>query len=402
MFPLKKILLIILFAVVSIGIGFGIYYLFFRAEPAPEVPKVIEEEFPPTTGLQPSDVAPERPPVEEELPPGVSSIARGGLTLVSSITEARAIGADLSSDGINLNFYNQNDGKFYRLTPNGDTLAISDKAFYSVQDVTWSPNNDTAILEYPDGSNIVYDFKTETQVTLPKHWQEFDFSPEGDEIIAKSLDSDPRNNWLVAVGSDGKNMRPVEMLGSNANKVQVNYSPNGQVIAFSRTGEAQGFANQDILLIGMNGENFKALNVNGLNFDSKWSTTGDRLLYNVHSADSDYKPILWITDASGDNIGTNRRNLAINTWAEKCTFENERIVYCAVPQTLPRGAGFQPAVADDTPDVFYRIDTTTGVKTLLATPSNDYTAENLMVSKDGGYLFFTNKLTGVVEKIRLK
>lgn len=401
MLPLKKILLIILFILFSIGIAFGIYYMFFRPAPLPEIPEEIPEELPPAVGLPPAEVAPERL-AEEELPIGVSRFAQGGLTLVSSITEARAVGAELTSDGRNLNYYNPQEGKFYRLTPEGNVSLLSEKAFYQVKDVTWAPNSNKAVLEYPDGSNIVYDFAAKTQVTLPKHWEEFDFSPDSKQIVAKSLDSDPLNNWLVAVDADGTNMQTIEMLGNNADKVQVNYSPNGQVVAFSRTGEPQGFAIQDILLLGMHGENFKALKVNGLNFDAKWSTTGERLLYNVHSGDTDYKPVIWITNASGDNIGTSKRNLGINTWAEKCAFADERMIYCAVPETLKRGAGFQPAIADNTPDVFYKIDTATGIKTLIATPDGDYTAENLMVSSDGQYLFFTNKQTGVVEKIRLK
>lgn len=401
MLPLKKILLIILFAAVSIGLGFGIYWMFFRVAPETEIPEGTEEKLPPVTGLTPAEEALERPE-EEELPPGTSSIARGGLTLVSSLTEARAVGVDISPDGNNLNFYDDSEGKFYRLSPDGRKTELSNKTFFQVKNVTWSPTEETAVLEYPDGANIIYNFKTKTQTTLPKHWQEFDFSSDGKQIVAKSIDADPRNNWLVAVDKNGSNMQTIELLGNNADKVQVNYSPNGQVIAFSRTGEAQGFALQDILLIGMHGENFKALKVNGLNFDAKWSKTGDRLLYNINNADSDYKPTLWITDASGDNIGTNKRNLGLNTWADKCVFQDDRTVFCAVPQKLAKGAGFQPSVADKTPDSFYKIDTVTGIKTLIATPSENYTAENLIISKDGKYLFFTNKQTGVVEKINLK
>lgn len=401
MIPLKKILLISLFALVSIGMAFGIYFLFFRAEPEPPIIEKPEESVLPVTGLPDAEEASERP-TEEELLPGVSSVARGGLTLVSSLTEARAIGASLSVDGKTINYYNRDDGKFYSLTSEGDTITLSDKTFHQVQNVTWSSDKNTAVLEYPDGSNIIYNFRTETQTTLPKHWQEFDFSPDDTQIVAKSLSSDPTNNWLVAVDADGANMQTVELLGNNANKVHVNYSPNGQVVAFSHTGEAQGFSRQDIILIGMHGENFKALRVDGLGFHAKWSKTGDRLLYDVHNADSDYKPMLWISDASGENIGTNKRNLGLNTWADKCAFASERILYCAVPQTLSRGAGFQPATADKIPDVFYRVDTSTGIKTMIASTSGDYTAENLMVSSDGQYLFFTEKQTGVIEKIQLR
>lgn len=398
----RKILLITLFIFAVILMAFGLYWFFFRAEPVPEVPEeVAEEGLPPVTGLAPSEVAPKRL-AEEELPPGVSATAKGGLTLVSALTKQETLGTELASDGRNLQFYNKEDGKFYRLTPEGSVSELSDKVFFQVENVSWAPNGGKAILEYPDGSNIVYDFDSKKQVTLPRHWQEFDFSPDSSRIVAKSIDSDPLNRWLVSVNTDGTGMQPIELLGKNDDKVDVNYSPNGQVVAFSRTGEEQGFGRQDILLLGLNGENFKALKVNGLNFDAKWSNSGEKLLYNVHNADTDYKPILWVTDASGDNIGTNKRNIGLNTWADKCTFSSETVLYCAVPQTLKRGAGFQPATADSTPDVFYRVDTKTGSKTLIATPSGNYTAENLIVSSDERYLYFTDKQTGLIQKITLR
>lgn len=400
MFPLKKVLLIILFLAIAGGMGYGIYYFFFRTAPAEEVAEIYEEYIPPS-GLPGAGEAKPKP-AEAEIPAGVSLIAKGGLTYVSNLTDKNALGVSITQDGRMMNFYSKSDGKFYRLTPSGDISELSGKTFYNVEKVAWSPNSNKAVLEYPDGSNIIYDFASQKQITLPKHWQEFEFSPDSEKIAAKSMDADPDNRWLVTINSDGTNVQPIELLGNNANKVQVAYSPTGQVVAFSSTGEAQGFSRQDILLLGLSGENFKALRVNGLGFEGKWSKNGERLLYSVYNADSDYKPVIWITDASGDNIGTNKRNLGLNTWVDKCAFSDEFTLYCAVPQTLDRGMGFQPKLAEKISDVFYRVDIRTGLKTFIAMPSGQYTAKNLMVSADEQFLFFTNAKTGAIEKIQLK
>lgn len=400
MFPLKKILLIILFASIAFGMGYGIYYLFFRQAPAEEIAEEYEEYFPPS-GLPGAGEAKPKP-AEAEIPAGVSLIARGGLTYVSAMTADNTLGAMITADGRVMNFYNKTDGKFYRLTPAGDIAELSSKTFYNVNKIAWSPNSNKAVLEYPDGSNIIYDFTSEKQTTLPKHWGDFAFSPDSEKIAAKSIDTDPDNRWLVTVNSDGTDVRPIELLGNNANKVQVEYSPTGQIAAFSSTGEAQGFSRQDILLLGLNGENFKALRVNGLGFKGKWSPSGERLLYNVYNADSEYKPVIWIADAAGDNIGTNKRNLGLNTWSDKCAFSDEFTLYCAVPQTLDRGAGFQPALSNKISDVFYKVDARAGLKTILAVPSGQYTAKDLMISADEQFLFFTNVNTGAIEKIQLK
>jgi phage baseplate assembly protein gpV len=400
MFPLKKILLIILFIAFAAGAGYGIYYFFFRPAPAEEIVEEYEEYIPPS-GLPGAGGAKPKP-AEAEIPAGVSLIAKGGLTYVSTLTDGNILGATMSDNGRTMSFYNKADGKFYRLTPAGDITQIGNKTFYNVEDVSWSPDSAKAVLEYPDGSNIIYDFASEKQITLPKHWEEFEFSPDSEKIAAKSMDEDPDNRWLVTVNSDGTGTQPIELLGNNANKVQIAYSPTGQVVAFSSTGEAQGFSRQDILLLGLNGENFKALRVNGLGFEGKWSTGGERLLYSVYNSDSEYKPVIWITDAAGDNIGTNRRNLGLNTWTDKCAFFDDFTLYCAVPQTMDRGIGFQPKLANKISDVFYRIDIRTGLKTLLAIPSGQYTAKDLMVSADEQFIFFTNANTGAIEKIQLK
>jgi WD40 repeat protein len=400
MFPLKKILLIILFVAIAGGFGYGIYYFFFRTAPTEEIAEEVYEEYIPPASLPGAGGA--QPKTPAEIPAGVSLVAKGGLTYVSTLTDKNMLGADMTANGQAMNFYNKSDGKFYRLTPAGDIAELSNKTFYNVESIAWSPNSAKAVLEYPDGSNIIYDFTNDKQITLPKHWEEFEFSPDSEKIAAKSMDEDPDNRWLVTVGSDGTNMQPIELLGDNANKVQVNYSPTGQVVAFSSTGEAQGFSRQDILLLGLNGENFKALRVNGLGFEGKWSTSGERLLYSVYNSDSDYKPVVWITDANGENIGTNRRNLALNTWVDKCAFADDATLYCAVPQTMDRGAGFQPKLSNKVSDVFYRVNINTGLKTLLAVPSGQYTAKNLMVSANEEFLFFTNANTGAIEKIQLK
>ncbi len=191
-------------------------------------------------------------------------------------------------------------------------------------------------------------------------------------------------------------------LGENADKVQIAWSPNNQIIATSRTGEPQGFDRQEILLVGMHGENFKSLIVEGWGFDYKWSPQGDRMLYNVYNSASDYKPLLWIVDAQGDRIGSNRRSLGINTWAEKCAFADNSTVYCAVPQTLERGYGMMPELADTIPDTFYKIDLSTGLKTPVAVPYGTYTASQVTISADGQYLYFTDKATGRLNRIQLK
>lgn len=405
-FDIKRILLIIAFVAVAGGASYAIYYFFFR--PAPTEVTPAEEE-----GILPGEALPEAAPgapagvlpPELTVPslPAATPVAIGGVTQVEPITPVTtAQNATLTGDGSAMQFYNPETGQFSKVLADGTVINLSDEVFYNVDDVIWSNDGKNAILEYPDGSNILYDFQTEKQVTLPKHWEDFDFSPAGDQIAAKSIGIDPDNRWLVIADRDGGNAQAIEPLGNNADKVKVSWSPNNQIIATSRTGEPMGIDRQQILLVGKHGENLPGLVVEGWGFDYIWSESGDKMVYNVYNTQSGYNPAMWVVDASGNNIGANRKSLKINTWAEKCTFSDNTTLYCAVPDYLPEGAGLQPSLADAIPDTVYKIDTRTGQKTTIGKPADASTIKSMYVSADGKYLFYVDKATNRINKMRLK
>lgn len=412
----KKILIVVAFVGVTLGIGYLMYYVFFRPT-APIVnapitnealtpgglgralegpPTPVEVSATPTQILAPSLTPP------PQLPKEISTVAKGGVTWVGTLVDKSVANVQMSSNGKDVAYYDGADGKFYRVDENGNILKLSDKTFQNVEKVNWAPATDKAILEFPDGANVLYDFASDKQYTLPKHWEGFSFSPDGAQIAGKSIGIDPSNRWLFTSNPDGTGVKAVEPLGDNADKVDVNWSPNNQVIATSRTGQAMGFERQQILFVGKNQENFPGLTVEGQGFQSEWSETGDRLLYSAYNSASEYKPVLWIVGAQGDSIGTGRRSLSVNTWADKCTFADDDTVYCAVPQTMETGAGFQPELFRSTPDSFYRIDLTTGLRSLVAVPYGSFSAENVAITSDGQYLTFTNSQTGRIERVRLQ
>lgn len=395
----KRIALILIFILISLAIGYLMYRMFFAKEGGlvPKVTPPTAEEVP-TKVFPPSGVGVPIRPGEAPgagLPPAVTVPGGVGVTgavpvqLENHLVQSKIISPSIDKNG-NANFYNQNDGKFYRVNKDGTTTALSNQVFYNVNKVTWSPDNNDSIIEYPDGSNISYNFQTGKQTTLPQHWEDFSFSPEGARIAAKSVALSPENRWIVTSNPDGGDIQFVESMGENAHKVNVDWSPTRKVVALSQTGDSLGADRQQILLIGQNHENFKALIVEGLGFQSQWSPEGQQILYSVYSARNDYKPELWVANADGDNIDSNRRPVQINTWAEKCTFASERFVYCGVPAELEAGAGFRPDIADSTQDQIYKIDLQNGSKTIIKTDTA-HVIDTIFVSPDNKTLFFTDK-----------
>jgi len=411
---IKKILIISGFVIVVIGLAYLLYYFFFKpavpiANTNVNLPLTNTGQLPSTNTGQAGNILNLNVngalPTITQLPADivVSDLANGGLTKVNTLTANSVSYPAVSASG-QVNYYNPADGRFYRINPDGTTSLMSDAKFYEVQKVTWSPKTDKAVLEYPDASNVVYDFTTKKQYTLPKEMEEFSFSQDSAKLSAEVIGPQAENNWLVTANPDGSNIQFVERLGDNADKVAGNWSPDQQVIALFR--ENTGSNSQNVILIGQHGENFRALAVNGRGFEGQWTPAGDRLLYDVYQAENGFKPTLWIASAKGDNIGLNNTNLDLQTWSYKCAVASDnQTAYCGVPTDLPTGSGVYRGLAAGSIDNFYKIDLNTGQKSLLAQPIGDrggYNVQRIFLGQDGQALYFQDSLSGGVYSIKLQ
>jgi len=412
----QKIILIAGFGLVVAVLGYTLYILFFR----PLVPGTNNENVngAPVNGLPSANEGgnfninagtnatlgnlangnanADQPGVPTDVSPGATVKLSASLP----VTESPSFSPKLGTDGFTIQYYDRATGKFYTVDENGNIRAMSDRTFYQVSSVAWSPQGDKAVLEYPDGSNIIYDFTTSQQKTLPSHWEDFSFSPDGGKIIGKSIGLSEENRFLVITDSEASKSKIVRELGNNADQVVPNWSPNNQMVGFY-IGDLD-IDRQEIYFIGQNNENFKSMVVEGWGFSGQWSPQGDRILYSVYSSESDNKPELWIVDATQNSIGSNRKNIRIQTWSDKCTFYDNTSIYCAVPSRLEPGAGLVPESADNSPDTIYKINIQTGSRTPVVGSTDNHTMENLMVSRDGNSLFYTNKLDGRLYKIPLQ
>jgi len=325
--------------------------------------------------------------------------AIGGLTKTQSLTDTPILNPTLAVDG-QVQYYNETDGHFYKIGADGKPTLLTDQVFHQVDSITWAPSKDKAILQYPDGGKILYDFTTKKQYTLPSYWQDFSFSPGSDQIIAKSLALDPENRWLVVSNPDGSGAKNLEPIGTEDKTVYPAWSPNNQIVALYTQGV--DFDRQEAFFVGLNGENFKSTIVEGRGLQSQWSTSGDRLLYSVYSSSDNYNPRLWIVDANANTIGQDRRSLDLATWADKCTFASNTVVYCAVPENLQTGAGLFPELEYQTKDNLYKIDLTTGAKQLIAVPDGTYNISQVIVPGNQNYLYFTDQTNGRLYQVQLK
>ena len=407
----KKILMATGFLLVVVLIGYLLYTTFFQPTAPPEETSPAITDGEPDTGTLPgSGEAGDRTLIPDPEDPDaaglpdspVSPIAIGGLTETTSLTLTGVDSPQLGADGQSLNYYDPSDGRFYTVDRDGNIRALTNNTFPNTDSIVWANDSSQAIVEFPDGANVVVNMGTGDAVTLPTHWEDFDFAPHNQQIISKSIGVDPSNRWLVISNPDGSGAETIAALGNNADKVDVNWSPNDQVVAFSDTGvTVSGFGRKQFLAIGKNQENFPGLVVEGLFFDPIWNDTGSKILYSTSGPASNYQPQIWVTDGQSNTLGDNRRSIALNTWADKCTFQGD-IAYCAVPKNLPEGSGLQRRLAIGEPDAIYRVDTRSGSTQIVGEPDNPTSMTNLNVSADGSTLFYQDAINGRLESIRIR
>lgn len=404
----KRILFAVAFVAASVGIGVALWYAFFRPIIAPPE----EAPAPGAPGELPT-AAPGAPsiPTAEPVPPGAlapaptvpgaapgAPVAPSRVTLIQdTVTQAVAP----STDGQGARFYNPEDGRFYRMLADGSVTRLGDKQFFNVERVSWGNASDKAVLEFPDFRNVLYDFDTQRQTTLPSHWEDFGFSPDDQSIVSKSVGLDERSRFLVVSNPDGGEARAVESIGANQDRVFPTWSPNNQIIAYALTGSPQPGGAEEVLFVGENHEKFKSLIAPGRGFLPNWSPTGKQILFSVYHERNDLKPEIWVAGGVGEEIGENRISLRLNTWADKCAWESETAIICGVPQTLDFGAGLAPQNYRATPDDVYRIDLTNGIATKINTPEQILPIRQPVLSADKTKLMFTHAVNGRLYEYQL-
>lgn len=407
---LKRALFIVAFLVLVVGAGYGLYVLFFKGENPiirpPTTTSTTPGQLPSSgTGSRPTSTTPggtgslpstPGQPFNPSLPTGVPQTNRSTV-LRSDVTRSISVSPTGAVRG-----YDPLTGKFYKVNADGTTTELSSQSFVGVDQVAWGNRTDKAVLSYPDGTNVLYDFTSQKQTTLPKHWEDFGFSPQDDAIAAKSLGANEDNNFLVISNPDGTNAQPVQELGNNASKVHVSWSPSNQVVAYSFTGDALGFDRQQVILVGKNQENFRGLDVEGRGFIPTWSPSGKNLLYSVYQSGNGYLPSLWVSGAVGDDIGSNRRELQINTWADKCAWKSESEIICGVPTNLGAGAALQRSLFTNTPDQLVKINVDTGETVIYGKAASEDTAvQQITITPDGKAAIFTDSISGKLIRFEL-
>ena len=408
----KKVLVVIMgivFVILSIA---GIYFVFFYSSDSNNVGSVDVGQPTeqtggtgglPNIGLSGSDsVSPETTsgqPTDTQATEGLAPVTGTDQKKASPFVES-SVTALTTKAGTGARYYQPSTGFFYKRLSDGKSIPLSDRQFNNVQKITWS-KKDSALMEFPDGANIVYDFAKQQQYTLPSELKEFAFNEQSDTLSAKVYGPLIEDNWLVTINSDGSNLSYVESMGNNGSKVQTLWSPNGMVAAIFA--DNNGSDSNKIVPIGLHGENYPSFNTTGRGFKGAWADDGKKMLFTTYSSQIDFRNTLWIAEFNDDLSVKRQVNLGLSTFLDKCYVGNDR-AYCAVPQSMPEGGGWFPELTKDVPDDIYYINFKTLEVTKLMTPViNDANATISTVQYDsvGNQLLLSDSKTGEVFSVNL-
>jgi hypothetical protein len=380
---LRRILLSVALLAIAGAMGFGLYWLFFRTPIQPPVNPPVEPGnglFPPAgPGGQITPTSTGRFPITPD--DGVGPyVATGTTDTIAGATTAA---------GGSLRYYDSLRRQFVNLAADGSITPLSPDKFFGVSNVTWAPGNTKAIVAYPDGSKVLYDFATQQQSTLPKEMTSFSFDPSGTRLASLYLGSSPEEQWLVVSNADGSQIQLVEAVGGKAQNFTPSWAPNGQIVGLFA--EAVDGNRQEVIPIGRNGENFRSFLAPGRGFTASWSPSGERVLYSVHNDQTQGRPELYLGDGRADSFGSNSTNLGLSTSADWCSFSGTS-VYCAALNNPPALLNTYPELAVGQPASLWRIDLASGQRTLVSSLPEGFTPSAVLVGEGGVYV--ADQITG--------
>ncbi len=381
---LRRILLSLALLAAAGAMGFGLYWLFFRVptpSPVTPPPGAGGGQFPPSGqgGGGTAATGTGRFPITP---------ADGVGPYVTASTTDGVAGAVAAPDG-SIRYYDSIRKQFVNLAADGSIQPLSPDRFFGVSDVTWAPGNSRAVVAYPDGSKVLYDFATQQQSTLPRAMQDVSFDPSGTKLASLYLGSTKEEQWLVTSNADGSQIQLVEPVGGKVNNFKPSWSPSGQIVGLFA--EAVDGERQEVVPIGRNGENFRSFVAPGRGFTAEWSPSGERILYSVFNSASQGRPELYLADGRADTFGANSTSLGLSTSADWCSFSGGS-VYCAALDTPPALLGSYPELAQGQASSLWRIDLASGQRTRVAQLPQGFTPSR--VTADAGGVYVADQSTG--------
>ena len=391
---LKKILIILVIILILALIAFLVYNFFFK-KPSGETP-AGGGGLPAGGGGGTGGTGAGGEGGEGEITPGPE-------LKIKAISTEKVLAPTLSADKTKAIFYSQDNGNVWQVSFDGTGLTrMSSTVLDNLAQIIWSPDKKKVISIYKDEEENVskysYNYDTGKATSLGAYTGEIAWSSDSNKIAYQYTNDLANQNNISTANADGTNWKNI--LDTRLKNLNIDWV--GSQIAFWE--KPSGLAPGSLFLLNPLNKSLDKILSNIYGFSLKWSPIGNKILYSK-------------TNNQGKNIGlyaalkdgSGETGAGISTFAEKCVWASDnRTIFCAIPKSisadyiLPDDFYKGVFVSDDD---FVKINLDTNEKTNLLEDwergDGTYDATNLFLSPLEDYLFFVNKLDGLLYSIEL-
>lgn len=313
---------------------------------------------------------------------------------IQSISQKAIISPTIDSSLRKIRYYLKESGNVVESDfDGGNQKIISSAKLQGLAEVLWSSQKDKVISFYENGEKYFYDYNTKKSTKLNFNIKDVIWA--GDKIIYQFMDGQ-RNSFNIS-NPDGSAWRSLTFHTENrtfkmdwvSGKLYFYPAPSGYVPSSLNVLDDEGISKTILSRI------------NGLSV--KWAPGGGRFIFS--GTDFQGKRLsLSLANKDSSNI----KNLNLGALAEKCVWSGDnKNIFCAAPKEIPQFA----VMPDDyykgifrSTDYFIRINTETLEKNWLINPNltGDYDASDLFLSPDENYLFFVNRIDGLLYSLKMR
>lgn len=401
----KKLLIIIASVVVILAVIIGVY-VFIANRRGPSTP-TSDGTTTDSTGILPP-VGGDRPAGDTPNDGGLFGTEVKNLPAIAPIgyKATNVLSPTLAADGAHLLYFDKDQKKFQEANLDGSNPqppANLDKAYDGVTNIIWAPSKTGLILErfapdQPFTQKTYIDMTDGKETDLNNFIDHLTFSPDGKKIYYQYVNNEKNKITLNISNSDGSDFRVVKDFPIR--NIFLSWVPVVDKLMFYLA--PSGYRRSTFYLHDQNGENVLSLMEKGYAVDGVWSPKGSRLLATWAQENTKRMHLRAISIKGSDE----RSMLGIKTFIDKCVWSNDPaddiFVYCAVPREISTAAVLPEdynAGKLDLIDDFYRINTKTGEKVLIAESPADkpIDAHDLVVHRSteaDDVLYFVNRKDG--------
>ena len=299
-------------------------------------------------------------------------------------------------EGAHIQYYSPETASISQMNLDGTGgMKLFIKNVAGLTGLVWAPTGSRAILKFDRGYEY---YNRDNGTSVPIKTMDTVFWQNVNKIFYKYYDPKTKERSLNIANPDGSDWLKI----SDIDFARVDIAPIPKSGMVSLWNSSNALQETNLESIPIAGGDKKILFSGKFGADYLWNGSGDRILI----SHSDQKGGSKIQLAVANGQGGEYQNLNVSTFVSKCVWSSDNVtVFCAVPTDLPATA----VLPNDywsgkiqTKDAFFKINTKTGEKTSLISPTKiptDIDASNLSINAQDNILIFLNKLDSKLYKL---